>query len=100
MLLKDKTASSIKRKVQVAKQKVDKDASEAVKILKFAVTEVDEIGEEIRILETELSDARFAQEDADTDLELANKVANTTASKRAQVLDLIGKFEADLEALL
>ena len=64
------------------------------------MTEVEEIGEEIRILETELSDAQFAQEDADTDLALANKVMKITASKRAQILDLIFKFESDLEALL
>ena len=100
MLLKDKTASSIKRKVQLAKSKVDKNAAEATKILAFAETEADELSEDIRVLETELSDARFAQEDAEADLVVAAKVAGLTAGKKAQVMDLIAQFEADLEALL
>ena len=100
MLMMDKTASSIKRKVQLAKQTVDKSTSEAAKILAFAETEVEELTEDIRILETNLSDARFAREDADKDLVVADKVMKIASHQRDNVLHLISKFEADLEALL
>ena len=100
MLMKDKTASSIKRKVQLAKQKVDKDASEASKVLTFAETEVDETYEAVRILNGELADAMVAEDEAKKDLLLANKVARITTSKQAEVLSLIDRFEVDLQDLL
>ncbi len=73
MLMRDKTASSIKRKVQTAKQKVDKDAREATKLLANVVAYVTDLDEQVRLLDTELSDARFAQEDAEKDSTLATK---------------------------
>lgn len=100
MLLKDKTASSIKRKVQLAKQKVDKDATKAKKVLTLAEAEVDETYDTVQTLEDELASAMIAEGDAKEDLLLANKVARITVTKQGQVIDLISRFETDLDDLL
>ncbi len=100
MLMRDKTASSIKRKVQTAKQKVDKDAREATKLLANVVAYVTDLDEQVRLLDTELSDARFAQEDAEKDSTLATKAMAIASDKQAAVLILIAKFERELEELL
>ena len=100
MLLKDKTASSIKRKVQLAKQQVDKGATEARKVLEFAEIEVDDTYEAVQVLTLELEGAHEAEEVAKSDLLLANKVSRVAVKKRSEVLSLIDRFEVDLDILL
>ena len=100
MLSRDKTASSIKRKVQLARQQVNKEASEARKVLEFAETDVDNTYEAVQTLTVKLGNAHEAEEVAKSDLLLANKVSRVAMKKKSEVLSLINRFEVDLEDLL
>ena len=100
MLMKDKTASSIKRKVQVAKQRVDKDNKDAVKLLDDIGTFVEDAQQDVEDLTIELEVAEATQAGAEADLVVAVKGAKIAASKRFQVTQLIDRFEVDLQDLL
>ena len=100
MLLKDKTASSIKRKVQIAKQQVDRNFSKADKVFKSADQEVDATFEKVQDLRADLATAKVRAETAGDDFEVATKILDIAVEKQGQVLDLIAEFEDGLDALL
>ena len=100
MLMKDKTASNIKRKVQLAKQQVDRDFSEANKTFTNADKEVADTYEKVQELEADLASAQVRAGAAIGDATEAANALDTALDKQGKVWDLIAQFEEDLEALL
>ena len=100
MLMKDKTASSIKRKVQLAKQQVDRNFSEADKLLNFAADEANTAAQDVRDLRADFEAAKIREGTTSADLATAGDKLDVAIDKQGRVLDLIAQFEEDLEALL
>ena len=100
MLRKDKTASSIKRKVQTAKQQVDRNFSDASKVFTSADDEVEATREKVADLRADLASAKVRADNAGDDFDLAINVLDNATVKQGQVLELITEFEADLDELL
>ena len=100
MLMRDKTASSIKRKVQVAKQRVDRDFSNADKALNFAADEASAAAQDVRDLRADFEAAKIREGTANTDFVDAGDKLDNASDKQAQVVELIAEFEAELDILL
>ena len=100
MLMKDKTASSIKRKVQTAKQQVDRNFSNADKALSFAADEASAAAQDVRDLRADFEAAKVREGSTSTDLVIAGDALDKASDKQAQVVELIAEFEANLDTLL
>lgn len=97
MLMKDKTASSIKRKVQVAKQQVDRNFSNADKTLNFTADEASEAAQNVLNLRADFEAAKIRQSSTNADLVVAGDELDIAIDKQGQVIDLISRFETDLD---
>ena len=99
-MARDKTASSIKKKVASAKGTVDKDYANAKKTIGVAENVVDSSVREVDGLRTSLETAELVLETADAKFIEAEKEVTITAKKQEAVYVLIDRFETDLDILL
>ena len=99
-MARDKTASSIKKKVAFVKGTVDKDYANAKKTIGVAENAVDSSMREVDGLRTSLETAKRVFETAEAKFIEAEKEVTISAKKQEAVYVLIDRFETDLDVLL